>query len=119
MSQTVDALSFHSAVERAARTIQDRFRYQKSLKEATSATCDENDASDLEMQDEEDEDKEEPKDRSSLYTAIFIAIFGFGFFVWNLFQKCLPKGDASDAVDGNDIANAAKASGTGAPSPPP
>ena len=75
---TIDAFSFHTTVERAAKKIQDRYRHNKSyVKEETSVTSTSDFSSELEEENnEEEEEEEKERDFSGLYASIFIAIFG-------------------------------------------
>lgn len=117
---SIDAIAFHRKVEEAAKSIQFSFRRKrpKTRNAAEVAAAEdalrareneaENTTAGNQTSSEEEEDDEE-KDRSSLYTAIFIAIFGFGYFLLKTITGCFSKiskgddpgvGDAVVAVDG-------------------
>ena len=101
-TDTIDALSFQTRVEQAARRIQDRFRSQqqarsdKTLKASeSSATTDPEKQEPIEGEDDEDDDH----DRSFWYTTIFVAVCGMGFFIFRVFYNCFKKGGDSNGVE--------------------
>ena len=123
----LDAFNFQRRVEQSALIIQRKFRKNRSpgtSEEDTVALNVSEETSNLDEEggNEDDENKEEESSiDGNLLTTAFVAIFGFGMFVYKQLSKCMQDGDDAGGVenlvpDGNMAPGQPPgAPGTGAP----